>query len=69
MRCKNCGKELDAYDVGLHRKLIGRESRECMCISCLAEYFSVTEELLRRKITEFVRAGCMLFPPPPADRK
>ena len=63
MKCIVCGRELNAIDVGLHKKLINRGATEYMCKSCLAKKFRVTEELLDRKVKEFRDYGCVLFPP------
>ena len=62
-KCVKCGKELDAFDVGLTKKLINRGSTEFYCKSCLAKKFDVTEQLLDEKIRQFQAAGCTLFPP------
>ncbi len=59
--CKNCGKPLETNEIGLHKKLINRACTEFMCKPCLAEYFSVSEELLDKKIKEFKEQGCLLF--------
>ncbi len=59
--CFKCGAPLTRDDMGAHKKLINRGSAEFMCIPCLAEYFKVSEELVRQKVEEFRKAGCMLF--------
>ena len=59
--CMKCEKPLSRDEIGLHKKLINRACTEFMCKTCLAEHFSVTEELLDQKLEEFKRQGCLLF--------
>ncbi len=61
--CASCGKKLGTDDVGLSRKLINRglEEKDCMCVSCLSVRFSASEDVLRKKISEWREAGCLLF--------
>ena len=60
--CYVCGKEkLTKDEIGISRKLLGKNKKELYCISCLAEYLEVTEEELRDKIEEFKDEGCILF--------
>ncbi len=61
MKCMKCGRELTGDEVGMHKKMIHRGATEFMCLSCLAEYFKCSEELLRQKMEQFRAAGCMLF--------
>ncbi len=49
--------------MGLHKKLMGRGSREFLCIDCLAAYIGCSAEVLKKKTEEFRAMGCMLFPP------
>ena len=60
-RCRKCGRELESDEIGLTKKLINRGSTEFYCITCLAEMFECSEELLRNKIEYFRRSGCSLF--------
>ena len=59
--CKKCGRELTADEIGLHKKMINRGDTEFLCITCLSEFFSCTEDLLRNKIVHFRNMGCLLF--------
>lgn len=59
--CIKCGKVLDRDDIGAHKKFINRGDGEFLCITCLAEYFQVSENLVRQKVEEFKKAGCLLF--------
>lgn len=56
-----CGRELSADEIGLHKKMINRGSTEFMCITCLAAFFHCEEKLLEQKIQQFREQGCMLF--------
>ena len=60
-RCMKCGRELSPDEVGLHKKLINRGASEYMCMTCLAEFFGCSEELLKQKIAQFREMGCALF--------
>ena len=61
-KCTECGKELTCDEIGLHKKLLGKDEKEFLCISCLAEFFKCEEDLLYRKIEHFRNLGCALFP-------
>ena len=43
------------------KKMVNRGTLEFCCLSCLAEHFQVTEEVLRQKMAEFKAMGCTLF--------
>lgn len=60
--CFACGKkQLSRDELGLNRKMIGREIKQFYCLECFAEYFDVTTEELLAKIEEFKEEGCVLF--------
>lgn len=59
--CVDCNAELIKDEVALSRKLLGRQIEQFMCIGCLANYLSCTEDDLRIKIDEFREQGCALF--------
>ena len=60
--CYVCGKEnLSKDEIGLVKKMIDKNSTIFYCLSCLADYFEVTEEELKDKIEEFKEEGCTLF--------
>lgn len=56
-----CGKNITFDETALHKKLICKTAEEFMCIGCCAQYFDVTEEMLREKIKYFKETGCTLF--------
>lgn len=60
-KCIKCKKELTRDEIGLHKRLMNRGDTEFMCKQCLAEYFSVSTELLDKKIEQFRDMGCTLF--------
>lgn len=61
-QCYVCGKQLLSKDeIGLAKKLIDKKTKQFYCLSCLAEYFEVTEEELIAKIEQFKNEGCTLF--------
>lgn len=60
--CYVCGKEsLSFNEIGLCKKLLGRNIERFFCIACLADNMEVTEEQLRDKIEDFKSQGCTLF--------
>ena len=60
--CFACGKRpLEKDEIGLNKKLVGRNVVKMQCLPCLAAYFETTEDKLREKIEEFKRQGCALF--------
>ena len=61
-RCYVCGKfPLSKDEVGLTKKLMGRQRTQFYCMDCLAEDLEVTTEELQAKIQEFKDEGCTLF--------
>ncbi len=60
-QCCNCGRPLDPDEIALTKKTISRGADRFFCLSCLADHFEVTEEILRQKIREFREMGCTLF--------
>lgn len=61
-KCYVCGKSpLSKDEIGLTKKLIDKKASAFYCLSCMAEYFEVTEEELIAKIEEFKAEGCTLF--------
>ena len=60
--CKECGTELLADDIAIHRKLINRNADEFFCIDCLSEKMCITREYVERLIRYYRRTGnCTLF--------
>jgi uncharacterized protein YlaI len=62
INCAYCDKEkLSKNEIGLNKKLIHRQIERMMCLTCMAEYFEITEENLKEIIERFKRQGCALF--------
>lgn len=59
--CISCEKELTNDDIGFHKKMVNRGAEEFMCISCLCNYFGLTEEKAHEMIENFKKMGCTLF--------
>ena len=61
LRCVRCGAVLAKDDVAMTRKMINRGAESFYCLSCLADHFELTVDILREKIKEFKAMGCTLF--------
>ena len=60
--CYICGKSITAKnEIGLNKKLLGRQITKFYCYNCLAEQLEVESEELLAKIEEFKSQGCTLF--------
>ncbi len=60
--CYVCGKDnLSKDEIGIVKKLLGKDTKQFYCISCFAEYLDVTVEELMDKIEDFKNEGCTLF--------
>ena len=68
-RCKQCGRELTDDEIGLHKRMINRGATEHLCLTCLAGFFSCSEELLQKKIAHFRSMGCRLFAEDGSERE
>jgi len=61
-KCYICEKEgLSKNEIGLTKKLLGRDSKRFFCLDCLAAYLEVDTEFLLAKIEEYKEQGCTLF--------
>ena len=62
VNCYSCGRQcLDKNEIGLNKKLLGRNIRIFFCLNCLAMEFEITSEELFAKIEDFKAQGCKLF--------
>lgn len=57
--CSNIISEKDT--IGINKKLLGEDSQNFYCMSCLADYLGCTINDLLDKIEEFKEEGCTLF--------
>ncbi|MCL2743647.1 MAG: hypothetical protein FWE67_07335 [Planctomycetaceae bacterium] len=60
--CIVCDKNgLSKNEIGLNKKLLGREVKVFYCIDCLANELDLTTEKLLEAIENFKEQGCVLF--------
>ena len=60
-KCNFCNATLSKDCVALNKKLIGRNVKNFLCLTCMADEFDCTEDDLRDKIEELKEQGCTLF--------
>jgi hypothetical protein len=61
-KCFGCGKEqLSKDEVGVNKKMLGRDIKQFYCLDCFAGYLGATSDELLAKIEEFKEQGCALF--------
>lgn len=59
--CIDCNKDLSKEEVALNKKMLGKNTRQHLCLSCLGEYLNTDREMLLKKIEYFKEEGCILF--------
>ncbi len=60
--CMECGADLLADDIAIHRKLVQRNAEEFYCIDCLAELMGRTRPEIEKLIKYYRESGhCTLF--------
>ena len=59
--CLKCNKELSKDEVGLNKKLLGKNTKQFLCLECLSSYLNTNTEILQEKIVQFKEEGCTLF--------
>ena len=59
--CLQCDKELSRDEIGLNKKLLGKNTKQFLCIECLSAYLNTDTEILQQKIVQFKEEGCTLF--------
>jgi uncharacterized protein YlaI len=61
-KCFACDKaQLSRDEVGINKKMLGRDIKHFYCLDCFSEYLGVTADELLAKIEEFKEQGCTLF--------
>lgn len=60
-KCKFCSSPLSKDCVALNKKLNGRNAKDFLCLTCMADEFDCTEDDLRDKIEDLKEQGCTLF--------
>lgn len=59
--CSHCKREVSKTEIGLTKKLLGKNTTNFLCLKCLSSYFNVDENLLKEKVEQFKKSGCSLF--------
>lgn len=60
--CGACEKqELSKNEIGVCRKLLGKDIAIFYCFDCLAQYLDCQVDELKAKIEQFKAEGCKLF--------
>ena len=59
--CIRCQRSLTSDEIAVTKKLIHRGATEWYCVDCLADYFEVSPQAIRDRITYFRQMGCTLF--------
>lgn len=60
-RCVNCAKELITDEVALSKKMLGKSTKQFLCLECLSVYLNTDQGILLEKIEQFKEEGCTLF--------
>ncbi len=59
--CEVCGSLLSKDEIALNKKLISKDTKQFMCLECLANFLDTSVDVLKEKIDEFKEEGCTLF--------
>ena len=60
--CSSCFKNpLTKDEIGINKKLLGKDIKTFFCMDCLAAYLETSKEDILAKIEEFKEQGCTLF--------
>ncbi len=59
--CVNCSRNLTTDEAALNKKMLGKKTKQFLCLSCLSEYLNTDQEILLEKIEQFKEEGCTLF--------
>lgn len=62
IECLACRKKpLNKNEIGINKKLLGKQVKTFYCMDCLADYLGCSVDDLIEKIEEFKEEGCELF--------
>ena len=59
--CDQCNKELSKDEIGLNKKMLGKNTKQFLCLHCLSVFLETDEEPLSYKIDQFKEEGCTFF--------
>lgn len=59
--CVNCGRNLQKDEIALSKKMLGKNTKQFLCLDCLSDYLNTDQEILEEKIEQFKDEGCTLF--------
>lgn len=59
--CTNCSKNLVKDEIALSKKMLGKNTKQYLCLGCLSDYLNTDKEILLEKIEQFKEEGCTLF--------
>ena len=60
-KCTNCSKNLVKDEIALSKKMLGKNTKQYLCLDCLGDYLNTDKEILLEKIEQFKEEGCTLF--------
>ena len=60
-KCLECNKNLTKDEIGLNKKMLGRNTKQFLCLECLSNCLNTDTEILIEKIEQFKEEGCTLF--------
>lgn len=60
-QCVNCSQDLSKEEGALSKKLLGKNTKQFLCLNCLSEYLNTDQDILKEKIEQFKEEGCTLF--------
>jgi len=60
-KCYLCETKLDKTAIGMNKKLLGREVKRFLCLSCISNHLEISVDDLLSLANEFKEQGCELF--------
>ncbi len=61
IKCYNCYELLSRDTTALNKKLLGRQTKQFLCLKCLSDFLETEIDELKEKIQFFKDTGCTLF--------